>query len=119
MEIIRARFRIGDRKTPAMLQRRYGLARRLDQRRVDFRHEDAWLDAALGQYLAPGRDDQRMTEGLALVLVQASLGCREYEAAVFDGAGAQQRMPMGLAGFSRKGGRHREERSAAFGKRAI
>ena len=60
-----------------------------------------------------------MAVGLALVLVQAGLGGGEHEAAVLDGAGAQQRVPMRFAGLAGEGGRHREERRAAFGERAI
>ena len=41
------------------------------------------------------------------------------KAAVLDGAGAQQRVPMRLAGLLGEGRRHGEERGAGFGQRAI
>ncbi len=68
---------------------------------------------------APGIDDQRMAEGLALVLVQPGLRGGEHEAAVLDGAGAQQRVPMRFAGLFGEGRGHREERRAGFRQRAI
>ena len=88
-------------------------------RGIDLGEEHAGLDAALGKNLAPGGDDQRMAVGLALVLVHAALRRGEDEAAGLDGAGAQQRVPMRLAGLSGEGRRHREERRAGFGQRAI
>jgi len=109
MQVFGTGFRIGDGKAPAMLQRGNGFARGLDQRGIDLRHEHAGFDAALSQYFAPGGDNQGVPEGLALILVQAGLGCRKNKSAIFDGAGAQERVPMGLAGLPREGGRHGEE----------
>src|SRR6185436_2608486 len=97
----------------------HGFPRGLDLRGIDLSEEHAGLDAALGENLAPGGDDQRMAEGLTLVLVHTALRRREDEAARLDGAGAQQRVPMRLAGLSGEGRRHREERRAGFGQRAI
>ena len=67
----------------------------------------------------PGIDDQRVTIALALAFMRSGLGGGEHEAAVLDGARAQQRVPMGFAGPHREGGRHGEERRPAFGERAI
>ncbi len=60
-----------------------------------------------------------MAESFAAVLVPAPLRSGEYEAAVFDRAGALQNMPMRFAGLPGKGRRDGEERGAGFGKRAI
>src|SRR6266576_5330761 len=117
--MFRTSLGVGDAEAPAVLQRRHRPARGLDLRRIDLRQENAGLYAALGEHLAPGRNDQRVAIGLALVLMHATLGCGEHEAAVLDGAGAQQGVPMRLAGLSGKGGGLGEERGAAFGERAI
>ena len=98
--MVGAGFGIGDAEAPAMLQRRHGFARGLDHGGIDLGQENAGLDAAFGEDVAPGIDDQRMAKGLALVLVQAGLGGGEHEAAVLDGAGAQQRVPMRFAGLA-------------------
>src|SRR5690606_41709130 len=58
--------------------------------------------------LAPGIDHQRMAVGLAAALVPAALRRRQYEAAVLDGAGAVEHLPMRLAGLLRERGRHRK-----------
>src|SRR5215470_3774419 len=55
-----------------------------------------------------------MAEGCAAVLVHAALGGRKDEAAVLDGAGAIEYMPMRLAGLLGERGRHRDERGAGF-----
>src|SRR3954453_19226032 len=60
-----------------------------------------------------------MAIGLALVLMHAGLCRRKHETAVLDRAGAQQRVPMRLAGLSREGRRHREERRTGFSQSAI
>ena len=57
--------------------------------------------AAFGENFAPRIDDQRMTVGLAAALVLAGLRGGKDEAAVLDGAGAQQRVPMRFAGSAR------------------
>ena len=101
--MLRTGLGIGDAEAPAVLQRRHRLARGLDFCRVDLRQEDAGLDAAFGDYLAPGVDDQRMAKGLALVLVQSGLRRREHETAGLDGAGTQQDVPMRLAGLAGEG----------------
>ena len=101
--MLRAGLGIGDAEAPAVLQRRHGLAGGLNLRGVDLGKKHAGLDAAFGENLAPGGDDQRMPEGLTLVLVHAALRRGEDEATGLDGAGAQQRVPMRLAGLSGEG----------------
>src|SRR4051812_44636083 len=101
--MIRTGFRIGQAEAAAMLQRRHGFSRGLDLRYIDLGEEHAGLDAALSEDLAPGRDDQRMAIGLALVLVQSGLRGGEYEAAGLDRTRAQQHMPMRFAGLAGEG----------------
>src|SRR6266542_5038585 len=60
-----------------------------------------------------------MAEGRATVLVHAALRGREHVAAVLDRAGADQHVPMRLAGLLGEGGRDRDERGAGFRQRAI
>src|SRR5262245_18256094 len=60
-----------------------------------------------------------MAEGLAAVLVPAALRGGENEAAVLDGAGALQHMPMRLTGLARKGRWHGEKRRAGFREATI
>ena len=86
--MFRTSLGVGDAEAPAVLQRRHGLARGLDLRRIDPGQENAGLNAALGEHLAPGRNDQRVALGLALGLMHAALGGGEHEAAILDGAGA-------------------------------
>lgn len=52
--MLRAGLGVGDAETPAVLQRGNGLARGLDLGGIDLGEEHAWLDAALGEDLAPG-----------------------------------------------------------------
>src|SRR6185312_878200 len=108
-----------DAEAASVLQRRHGFACGLDLGRIDLGEEHAGLDAAFGQNLAPGRNDQRVTVSLALVLMQARLCRRKDEAAGLDGAGAEQYMPMRLAGLAGEGRGYGQERRAAFGQRAI
>src|SRR5665811_1510585 len=60
-----------------------------------------------------------MAEGLAPVLVLAALRGGEYEAAVLDGAGADQHMPMRLASLLGESRRDREHGGAGFRQRAV
>ena len=57
--MFRTSLGVGDTEAPAVLQRRHRPARGLDLRRIDLRQENAGLYAALGEHLAPGRNDQR------------------------------------------------------------
>src|SRR6185312_7473538 len=69
-------------------------------RRIDFSNDNArFVMRGLGKYSAPWVDDQRMAVGLAAVLMHAPLRGRDDESAVFDGARAQQDMPVRLAGL--------------------
>src|SRR5258708_38845729 len=101
MQMFWSRLGIGDAEAAAVLQRRHGPSRGLDLGGIDLRQEYAGLAAALGEDFAPGRDDQRRTEGLALVLVQAGLRRREHETAGLDGACPEQYVPMRSAGLPR------------------
>ena len=98
--MLRAGLGIGDAEAAAMLQRRNGFPRGLHLRRIDLGEEHAGLDAALGEDLAPGVDDQRMPKRLALVLMQAGLRRGKHEAAGLDRARAQQHMPVRFAGLA-------------------
>ena len=82
-------------------------------------NDHAGLGAALGDDAAPRIDHQRMAEGLAAVLVLAALRGREHVAAVLDGAGAHQHVPVRLAGLPGEGRRDGEERGAGLGQRPV
>ena len=73
MQIVGTGLGIGDGEAAAVLQRRDLAARLGHLGRIDPRHDEAGIDAAFGQHLAPRIDDQRMAVGLALVLMQAAL----------------------------------------------
>ena len=73
----------------------------------------------LGQDLAPGRDDEAVAVGLPAALVLAGLRRGKDEAAVLDGAGAHQHMPVRRAGLARERGRDGQEIRAGLGQRAI
>ena len=115
----RLRHRLDHLEAAAVLQRRHAAARGRHFGRIDLGQDDARLGAALGEDAAPGIDHQRMAEGLAAVLVLAALRRREHEAAVLDGAGAIEHMPVRLAGLPGEGGRDGEERRAGLGQRAV
>ena len=78
-------------------------------RKIDLGEDHAGLLAGLGQHLAPRRDDQAMAESGAPVLMQPALGGGEHEGAGLDSAGADQHMPMGLAGLLGEGGGDADE----------
>ena len=90
-----------------------------DLAQIEPRRDDSRLLAAIGQDLAPRADDQRMAIGGPAGIVGAALGGRYHEAAGFDGAGAQQHMPVGAAGRNGEGGRHGQDRSARLGQRPV
>ncbi len=50
-----------------------------------------------------------MPEGLTAMLVQPTVGGCEHVALGLDGAGTEQRDPVGLAGQAREGRRYRQE----------
>src|SRR5215208_8109973 len=85
MQMFGPGFWVGHAESAAVLQRRHRLARGLDFRRIDLGHENGGLGAALGAHLAPGSDDQRMSIGLAFVLMHPTLRRSEHEAAILDG----------------------------------
>src|SRR5450756_282083 len=60
-----------------------------------------------------------MAEGLAAVLVLAALRGGEHEAAILDGAGAVQHMPMRLASLLGESRRDREHGGASLRQRAV
>ncbi len=115
----RLRHRLHHLEAPPMLQRRYLGARGGHGRRVDLRQDDAGLVAALGDDAAPGIDHERVTVGLAAVLMLAALRGREDEGAVLDGAGAVEHVPMGFAGLLRERRGDGEKRGARLRQRAI
>ena len=84
------------------------LPRLRGKRRVDLgdRRCRARSCVGFGQDAAPGIDDQRMAEGFAAVLMLAALRGGDHERAVLDGAGAQQHVPVRLAGLPGEGGGH-------------
>ena len=68
MQVFGARLGIGHAETPSMLQRRHGLARGLDLRRIDPGEENAGLDAAFRGALR-GLLDEMMAAGTTLVAI--------------------------------------------------
>src|SRR6185295_4574629 len=108
-----------DLEFAAMLDGRNARPCFLRRGKVEIRKDHAGLLACLGKNLAPGRDDDTVTEGRAAVLVQAALGRCEHEGAGLDGAGARQDMPMRLAGLLGKGGRDGDELGTGGSERAI
>ena len=102
-----------------MLQRRHAGPRGGDLGRIDLGHHHAGLGAAFGDDAAPRIDHQRMAEGLAAVLVLAALRRGEHVAAVLDGAGAHQHVPVRLAGLLGEGRGNGEERRAGLRQRAV
>ncbi len=77
------------------------------------------MNGALGENLAPGRNDQAMAESLASVLVTPALGVGEDVALRLNGAGLEERVPVGLSGDSREGGGNGQEGGSGLGKRPI
>uniref|UniRef100_A0A0N4ZZN3 PE-PGRS family protein n=1 Tax=Parastrongyloides trichosuri TaxID=131310 RepID=A0A0N4ZZN3_PARTI len=103
-----------------VLQRRHRLSRALNGAEVQGRGDDAGLVmVGLGDDLAPGADNGGTPPGLATVLVRPALGRGQDEGAGLDGAGAQQGLPVGLAGRAGEGGGHRDHRRPALGQGAI
>ena len=84
-----------------ILQVRDATARRGTGGKIDVADQDArFIVIEFADNPAPRVDDQRMAEGLAPVLVQAALRGADHEGAVFDGAGADQCVPVRLAGLT-------------------
>ena len=70
--------------------------------------------------MAPGIDDHRMPvimQGLALGLVGTGLAGGQHVGLGLDGAGAQQHLPMILAGLRREGRRQGDQGRAAIDER--
>src|SRR2546423_2689585 len=75
--------------------------------------------AAVRQDFTPGRDNEGMAESPPAAGMLAGLSRGDDEAAGLDSAGAEQHVPMGLAGRDSEGGRHHEDRGAGPGKRRV
>ena len=86
-----------------MLQRGHHAADLRHTRRLDLGVDDARLLACVGQHLAPGVDNQRMTIGLTIALViTAHRRCKNISG-ILDGTRLEQRVPVGLAGLPPEG----------------
>ena len=72
-----------------------------------------------GDHLAPRPDDGGAAPGAPTVFMQSALRRGQDEGAGFDGAGAQQDFPMGLAGRSGEGGGNRDHRRPRLGQLAM
>ena len=66
-----------------------------------------------GEHLAPGIDDHRVAVAVPLGALAAALAGRDHEHLVLDRAGAQQHLPVRLAGDAREVGGHRDDARAA------
>src|SRR5579871_6335041 len=84
-------------------QRGHAATRLGDPGEVELGRNDCRLLAPVGQDLAPGIDDQRMTPALAAALMRAALRRGQHEAAGLDRAGADQDLPMRAAGGDGEG----------------
>jgi hypothetical protein len=71
--------------------------------------DDALARGQFAQYTSPAIDDGAVTIGFAAILVRAGLRRGHQMAQVFDGAGAQQQMPVCLAGGHGEGRRDDEQ----------
>ena len=79
---------------------------------ADVGNADAWRLVHVKHHLAPRRDDKAVAIGGAAIGVFTRLRGGDHPAAGFDGAGAQQHMPMGLAGGPGARGAHPASGSA-------
>ena len=90
--------RDGCGKIAIMQQARHLAARFIDFRRINFSHDNAGLDTRFGDDLAPGRDDEAVTECVAAILMTSTLRGRNDEGARLDRARCDVR----------RGARHKE-----------
>ena len=86
-----------------MLERGDALARLRYLGTVKISNNDRSMNAAFGNDLAPGRNDETVAIGFPAAFVLAGLRCGQDEATIFNGARPDQHAPMRLAGGSGKG----------------
>ena len=86
---------------------------------VEIRDAHARALGELREHDAPGIDDRAVAPAIAPRQMLSHLRRRDHEAAVLDGAGAQQDLPVRLAGVRRESRRHEQDLGAAQRQRAI
>src|SRR5688572_14332378 len=101
----------------AMLERRETRARFHAGGRVEFGDDESHALGLAREHLAPVIDDQRIAVGGPTARMYTPLCGRDQRTQVFDGAGAQQGLPVGLARRHREGRRDDEELRALARKR--
>ena len=82
----------------AVRQRGQAAAYRLQFFKIEIGAQHAFAFGQAGDDVAPGVDNHAVAVGAPAVVVAAALRGGEQIALVFDGAGAQQQLPMGAAG---------------------
>src|SRR5262245_10229887 len=102
-----------------MLEGRDALTRFRYLGTVKISNNDGSMNAAFGNDLAPWRYDEAVAVGLATALVFAGLRGGQDKASVLNGAGADQHVPMRLAGRLGEGGGNGQEIGTGLGQGAI
>src|SRR5271156_2044403 len=86
---------------------------------IDRSDDDALLIGGAGNHASPRIDDHRIAVVAVAVDVGAELGRRDHISLVLDRAGAQQRLPMRLAGGEGERARDRDNLCAGKSEAAI
>src|SRR5215468_10510082 len=102
-------------KGAVMVQRGKTPAHLSDLAQINLRRDDTGVGTGFGENVAPRPHNEAVTIGLAAIGLRAALSGRHDKAAVLDGSGPQQHVPMGLTGRLRKGGRNGEDFRAVLG----
>ena len=97
----------------AVVQRRDLGAHVGEAAQVEVGHADPHALVPPREHLAPRVDDQAVAEAVAPRQVLAHLVRRDDEAAVLDGAGAQEHLPVGRARVRGERGRHAQDLRSA------
>ena len=100
-----------------MLERRNSAADTRNFGNVNVRRENTGIRSGFGNDLPPWRHHEAVTEGLAPALMAPALGCGDDIAAILNGPGTQQHMPVRLAGRHREGCRYIQNLSATLRQR--
>src|SRR5262245_1036605 len=86
---------------------------------VKIGNNDRTMNAGFGNDFPPRRNDQAVPVGFAAALMLAGLGSGQHETAVLDRTGAQQHVPVRLAGWFGEGRGDRQEIGARLGRSQI
>src|SRR4029077_7425571 len=86
---------------------------------VKISNNDRSMNAAFGNDLAPGRNDETVSIGFPATFVLTSLRRGQHKTTILNGARADQHAPMRLAGGSGKSGRNGQKIGTRLSKGAI